>query len=230
MTGQLVYETSRPGLKKQTRSVRQIVPAHTTRVMGGHPIELSFNEMPNKHSHIIFELEKGTLYYNDTRMFGFLLYFPDWKSLEKSGAFDAHGVDPLSPEFTLDHFAQGLKKKKARLKTVLMDQGVVVGLGNIYCDETCFRAGVLPTRGTDSLTKAEIEKLYEAIKTIIPKAIELHGSSISDYLLADGSRGNYARELMVYGRGGEKCLRCKRILTKTVINSRTTVYCGKCQR
>lgn len=220
MTGQLVYED-----KAKHRS-----PQKTTRVIGGHPIELSYQEMPHKHTHIIFQLQKGTLYYNDTRMFGYLLYFPSWEALEKSGAFETYGVDPFHSDFTVDYFKQGMKKKKTKLKTVLMDQGIVVGLGNIYCDEVCFYAGVSPLRSTGSLKARDMEKLYLGIKEILPKAIELHGTSMSDYLLADGSRGNYARELKVYGRGGEPCVRCGNILKSTTINSRTTVYCEKCQK
>ena len=111
-----------------------------------------------------------------------------------------------------------------------MGQKVVTGLGNIYADESAFGSGISPLRQVASLKPVEIKKLYLAINKILARAIELGGSSIADYLLADGSRGNYARELKVYGRSGEKCLRCGNILSEIQINNRTTVYCSKCQK
>ncbi|MEK7140244.1 MAG: DNA-formamidopyrimidine glycosylase family protein, partial [Patescibacteria group bacterium] len=118
-------------------------------VSGGHPIELSERELPNKHTHIIFELEKGTLFYNDTRMFGYLLYYPNLQSFESENHFGLYGLEPLSKEFTPKYFYDALKKigirpRRIRLgrkiKSVLMDQKIVTGLGNIYADESLFEA------------------------------------------------------------------------------------------
>ena len=213
MSGQLVYQAKNPKEKK---------------VWGGHPIEITEQKLPHKHSHVIFKLSRGTLYYNDTRMFGYLLYYP---SLADAGShFETYGLDPITPEFTLKKFAEGLQNKKGKLKTVLMGQTVVTGVGNIYADESLFRAKIHPLRNASSLKPAEIKNLYTAIKKILRRAIELGGSSVADYLLADGSRGNYARELKVYGRGGLPCTRCGTILSEIQVNNRTTVYCKKCQK
>ncbi len=197
---------------------------------GGHPIELSRSELPNKHTHIIFELSRGTLFYNDIRTFGYLLYFKDNKELEKAEPFKNIGPEPLSDDFTLEYFREALKTKRSKLKAVLLGQSVVAGLGNIYADEVCFLAGARPTRNTASLKPEEIKKLYSAIKKILPRAITLGGSSVATYMLLDESRGNFAREHKVYGRGGEKCVNCGKKLKSVTAAGRTTVFCVSCQR
>lgn len=212
MTGQLVYVGA------------------SSRVDGGHPIKESDRELPNKQTRIIFHLDKGTLYYNDTRQFGYLLYYPDEAAFQKENHFELHGPEPLNPEFTEEYFVSALKKRTGVVKPVLMGQEVVVGLGNIYADEVCFAAGVRPTRKISSLKRGEIGRLYWAIRSILKRAIELGGSSVSDHRLADGSRGNYAREHKVYGRSGEACLVCGSLLKTVQCGGRTTVYCPRCQR
>jgi formamidopyrimidine-DNA glycosylase len=215
MTGQLVYQS-----KNEDESP----------VFGGHPIDLAKEKLPSKHSHIIFELEDGTLYFNDTRMFGYVLYFPNMQALEAEEHFKDLGIDPFDTDFTLENFKKGLLNRKSKLKSVFLSQEVVIGLGNIYADEVCFEAGVRPDRLCNSLKPKEIQALYQAILRIIPLAVDLGGSSIANYLLADGSRGNYAREHKVYNRGGKPCFVCGNTLEKMVINSRTTVFCPKCQK
>ena len=213
MTGQLVYQDD-----KQNK------------VLGGHPIEVSESQLPNQHSHIIFELDQGILCYNDVRMFGYVLLYPDLDTIYKLGHFDKIGLDPFDAKFTEEYLSKGLKTKKSKLKTVLLEQSIVTGLGNIYADEVCFKSGILPTRIANTLTKKEIHKLYQAILEIIPKAVEMGGSSIANYIMADGSRGTYAREHKVYGKSGKLCVQCNNNLQKTIINSRTTVFCQFCQK
>ena len=200
------------------------------KVDGGHPIRISETVLPNPHTRLIFELGKGILYYNDTRMFGYLLYYPSEAHLDEAGHFRNLGLEPLDAAFTLAYFRGSLRARKARLKSVLMDQAVVTGLGNIYADEVCFLAKVRPNRRVSSLSAAEAGRLHRAILTVLPRAIAAGGSSVVSYRLADGSRGNYAREHKVYGRAGEKCFRCGSVLKKTAINNRTTVFCAKCQK
>jgi formamidopyrimidine-DNA glycosylase len=220
MSGQFVYL---PSHKATARQAKQ-------KVMGGHPIELSETKLPNKHSHIIFELDHGVLYYNDTRMFGYLLYYPSVKDFEKDKHFDLYGVEPLSKEFTFEHFYNSLKKKTGKIKTVLMDQKIVTGLGNIYADESLFEAKIRPDRKASSVTSAEAKKLHTAIIRIISRAIKVGGSSVATYRLLDNTRGNYAREHKVYGKAGEKCTNCHKILLPTVVGGRTTVFCPRCQK
>ncbi len=197
---------------------------------GGHPIELSETELPNKHTRVIFELSKGTLYYNDPRMFGYLLYYPDIEALIKTNHFHKLGLEPFDSHFDLTYFEKELKARKSKIKTVLMDQSVVTGLGNIYCDEALFAAGIHPARPANSLKPNEIKKLYISIRHILQKAIEAGGSSVVSYRLVDGSRGNYAREHRVYNKAGKPCVICGEELKKTVINGRTTVFCASCQK
>lgn len=213
MTGQLVYQEDGQRL-----------------ALGGHPIEASEHELPNKHSHIIFELERGTLFYNDVRMFGYLLLYDSYDQLTSEQHFDNLGVDPLSEEFTLEVLQSGLSERKAKLKTVLMNQEVVTGLGNIYADEACFAAGVRPDRTCNSLSEAELVTLHAEIQRIIRTAVDQGGSSVANYIMADGSRGTYAREHKVYGKGGKECLVCGNALVKTTMNNRTTVFCLHCQQ
>jgi len=213
MTGQLVYKER--GKKPIT---------------GGHPIELSESELPNKHTRLVFHLGKGTLFYNDVRMFGYLLYYRSLEEAQRLGHFSDLGVEPLDDAFTLEYFRDALKARKGTLKKVLMDQKVVTGLGNIYADEVAYEAGVRPMRQIAKVTSVEIEKLYKAIRRTIEAAIHLGGSSVADYLLADGSRGNYAREHKVYGKTGEKCSKCGKKLLTIQLNGRTTVYCPHCQK
>ena len=111
-----------------------------------------------------------------------------------------------------------------------MDQKAVTGLGNIYADESLFAAGIRPDRSAASLTFREIKKLHTAIQDIIRRAIGAGGSSVATYRLLDETRGNFAREHQVYGKSGTPCPRCRRPLQKTVIQSRTTVFCPHCQR
>jgi formamidopyrimidine-DNA glycosylase len=217
MTGQLVFKPYK-------------LSAGEKLVSGGHPIELSVSTLPNKHTYITFQFENGTLFYNDVRQFGYLLYFPSIEHAINDGHFAKLGFEPLESDFILKGFESAILKKTGNLKKVLLEQEVVVGLGNIYADEVCFAAKVRPDRLAKTLTKKEIKALYDAIIVIIPKAVELGGSSIADYLLADGSRGNYAREHKVYGRGGKECLVCGNVLSRVINAGRSTVFCSKCQK
>ncbi len=213
MTGQLVY-----------------VENGKNKALGGHPIEISESTLPNKHSHIVFNLDKGTLFYNDIRMFGYVLYYEKMSNLLENNHFKYLGLEPWDTEFTLDFLYKSLNKSNSKLKTVLMNQKVVVGLGNIYVDEVCFRCKIRPDRISSSLTLSEVELLYENIIKVFDRAIELGGSSVANYIMADGSRGTFAREHKVYGRGGKECLVCGNILNKSTINNRTTVMCLSCQK
>jgi formamidopyrimidine-DNA glycosylase len=212
MTGQLVYK-----------------PKVGDLVTGGHPIQESDSVLPNKHSFVIWELTDGTLFYNDVRQFGYVLFYDSYNAILADGHFSDLGVEPLEDNFTLEEFSK-IKKKTGILKSVLLGQSVVVGLGNIYCDEVCFAAKVRPTRRCNTLTKKEIERLYVEAKRILHLAVENNGSSIANYLLGDGSRGNYANFHLVYGKKGKNCAVCGSPLSDMKIGSRTTIFCKKCQK
>ncbi len=224
MTGQFAYSPFEASAKKGKPQKKK------ESMVGGHPIEISETTLPNKHTHIIFYLDKGTLYYNDTRMFGYVLYYKNEKEFAKENHFKKYGLEPVDKNFTPKYFAENLNKKKSVIKKVLLDQDIVTGVGNIYADESLFEAGILPTRNANTLNKEEVSKLHKAINRIIRKAIKVGGSSVATYRLIDSSRGNYAREHKVYGKDGEECFICKTKLQKTLIGSRTTIYCKKCQK
>jgi len=214
MTGQFVYKAN----------------SGTKKIIGGHPIELSESTLPNKHTHIVFKLENGTLYYNDTRMFGYVLYFPNLEKFEKAEHFANLGKEPFDKTFTEEYFIESLKAKKTKIKSVLMSQDIVTGVGNIYTDESLFESGIDPCRMASSLKPNEIKKLHKNIIDIMKRAIKAGGSSVATYRLLDESRGNYAREHKVYGKVGKNCVHCKKPLEKILINNRTTIFCPKCQK
>lgn len=215
MTGQLVF-----------------VGSNKKPVQGGHPIQESEKKLPHKHTYIIFELNNGTLYYNDVRQFGYVLYYENQQVLDTEKHFDGIGIEPFDKEFTLEYFQTEIEKlKKRKLKTpikkILLDQKIVVGCGNIYCDEVCFASGVLPTRPISKLDNLEIKKIYQNIIAILDKAINSGGSSIANYLLADGKRGNYADYHNVYQKTGSGCKKkgCNGVIKKITLAGRGTHFC-----
>lgn len=197
------------------------------KIVGGHPIELSETILPNKHTHIIFKLDRGTLYYNDTRMFGYVLYYPNKETVLKEKHFNTYGAEPLSKEFTLEYFSNSLKNKRGKIKPVLMDQKIVTGVGNIYTDEALFETCIHPERQASSLSKTEVKNLYKAIIRILKRATKLGGSSVATYRLLDATKGNYAREHKVYGKEGERCKKknCRGVIERKLINGRSTHFC-----
>ena len=213
MTGQLVY----------------VDTEHEQSVWGGHPIELTEARVPHKHSHLIWNLDHGQLIYNDVRKFGYVLYYPDQERLDKAGHVQRMGREPLAESFTKEYLCSKLQETGRSLKSALMDRDIVAGLGNIYVDETAHQAGIDPRRAANTLSQEECGKLHTAIQRILSRAIEMGGSSVANYILADGSRGTYAREHQVYNRAGQACLTCSTPLEKTEITSRTTIYCPNCQ-
>src|SRR3989338_2928363 len=190
---------------------------------GGHPQPPPGTELPNKFSHIIFDFNDGShLYFNDMRQFGYMKLV-DKK--EKERIFSEYGLEPLSKEFTLTAFKKLVAGKKTPIKKILTDQKYIAGIGNIYADEACFSAGILQTRLGSSLSELEIKKLYIACKSILKKAVAKRGTTFRDFRDASGARGNFVKFLKVYGRAGEKCLRCKKsIIKKSRLGGRSTAY------
>ncbi len=225
MTGQLVFApTTSPNLSLQKERNNSII--------GGHPIQESEIKLPHKHTYIIFHLDNGTLYYNDVRQFGYVLYFENENILTEEKHFENIGLEPFDKNFTLKYFKteiEKLKKKKSNLpiKKVLLEQKIVVGCGNIYCDEVLWHSSVLPTRLCKNLNENELEKIYNNIKIILHDAIESGGSSVANYLLADGSRGNYAHSHKAYKKDGQKCeyQKCKGVIEKINFIGRGTHFC-----
>lgn len=186
------------------------------------------NIPPAKHTHLIFVLDNGReLRFNDVRKFG-LVYLLDQGRYEEAGGLATLGPEPLDPRFTEDELTRRLKDKKTNLKSFLLDQQQIAGLGNIYADETLFTAGLNPERNTGSLSSAEITRLYQALRSTLQEGIELRGTTFRDYVDGTGAKGGYQERLKVYGRSGQKCI-CGNILLKKKLAGRTTVFCPNCQ-
>ncbi len=224
MTGQLVFKPS--SSKNLTPD-----PRGSGVVFGGHPILETEMSLPHKHTHIIFTLDNGTLYYNDVRQFGYVLYYNDKNILEKENHFEGVGIEPFDKNFTLKYFTENIKNKTTPIKKLLLDQTVVVGCGNIYCDEVLWASSVLPQRPGNKIKVDEAKLIYENIKRILNKAIESGGSSVANYLLADGKRGNYADFHMAYKKEGTRCQfkvgkkQCSGTIKKITFAGRGTHFC-----
>jgi formamidopyrimidine-DNA glycosylase len=181
--------------------------------------------------HIIYTFEDGTqLKHYDFRRFGYVKLVRR-EEVETYLDKEGFGPEPLDKKFTLEVFRELLKKKpKALIKPLLMDQTFIAGVGNIYAQEACFFAQILPTRRVGSLNDEEIKRLYEGLKKILKEAINYRGSSVDSYVDALGKPGNYVSKLKVYGRGRKKCLRCGSLLKEAKLAGRSTVWCPKCQK
>ena len=197
-------------------------------VAGGHNWP-KVDDLPNKYSHIIFTFDDNSkLFFNDLRQFGYLKLV---NKADKQKAVDRHGLQPTDKEFTLKNFKALVKGRRAVLKAFLLNQQIISGIGNIYADEICFRAKVMPSRHLDTLSQDEIRRLWQASKYIIKKAIDKKGTTFSDYRNADGGRGGFADFLKVYGRQDKKCLNCKKSNIKKIkLAGRGTHFCPSCQK
>jgi formamidopyrimidine-DNA glycosylase len=191
-----------------------------------------------KHEHIVFHLGDGTsVRYTDARRFGYMDLIPT-KGLDSHALFKGLGVEPLSGAFTADWLATRLKGKATSIKSALIDQRLIAGLGNIYACEALFRAGISPMRLAGSLvTKSGkptkmTEALVAAVKAVLEDAIKAGGSSLRDYRRADGRIGRFQHRFKVYGREGKPCSRkgCGGTVRRIVQGGRSTFYCPTCQR
>ena len=173
-----------------------------------------------KHTHAVLRLASGReLRFVDPRRFG---------RLSVTHGFQAAGSEPLEVE--LERFVRLFRGRKTPIKSALLNQKLLSGVGNIYADESLFRAGVRPRRRAASLTREDLRRLYLAVQEVLKEAIALGGSSISDYVDADGEEGFFQLQHRVYGREGEPCLACKTPIKRVVIAGRSSHYCPKCQR
>jgi len=169
------------------------------------------------------------LHFEDMRVFGRLWYkAPKQKWEEVVTALAELGPEPLT-DWTAELLGQALAKKKQAIKSALLDQTVVAGIGNIYADESLFRAGIHPLRPAGSLKKPELERLVIEVRKVLNNAIKNRGSSFSDYTDADGVNGNYQNKALVYGREGEKCRVCTMKIERLKIGGRSSHFCLECQ-
>jgi len=181
----------------------------------------------HKHDRIMFDLDDGSqLVFSDMRKFGYVRSFAsgeleNWAFLQKAGP------EPL--ETSPADLADLIKGRKAVIKGLLLNQSVVVGVGNIYADESLFRAGIHPATRADRVSRAKVLKLFSELQSVLRQAIAENGSSISDYVNADGDAGSFQNSFNVYGKKGQECPTCKTSLEVAKVAGRTSTFCPKCQ-
>ncbi|MUK86885.1 DNA-formamidopyrimidine glycosylase [Ornithinibacillus sp. L9] len=183
-----------------------------------------------KHTHVIFRFTDGEeLRYNDVRKFGTMHVFPKGQEFSDK-PLNQLGPDPFDETFTFDYFYQKLKKTNRVIKSVLLDQTVVAGLGNIYVDETLFRAGVHPLKKANKLTKKEVKMVQEQAILTLKEAVAQGGTTIRSYVNGQGEMGMFQQELFVYGQENKACKKCGKPVIKMKVGGRGTHVCPSCQR
>jgi len=212
MTGQLLYQ-----------------PPKGEAVMGGHP-DMRYMGLPGRVTRVIIYFEDGhTLYFNDMRTFGGMKVLPVLE-VQHEKFLQRLAPEPHHEAFTEEYLWNLLQRRpKSILKGLLLDQAAIAGLGNIYADESCFRAGILPMRRAGSLSQEEAIRLFHAIRTTLDLALEHGGSSSRDYLNAVGAKGTYLDVAQVYHRHGKPCVVCGAPIQQVRCAGRSTHFCTNCQ-
>jgi formamidopyrimidine-DNA glycosylase len=220
---------SSPVRKKSSRKSSKAEPSAISSVtaqwivhlgMTGRMLVCKSDDALEKHTHAVARLASGReLRFVDPRRFG---------RLSVTQGFAAAGSEPLEVEF--DRFVELFRGRKTPIKSALLNQKLLSGVGNIYADESLFRAGIRPRRRAASLTRKELSRLYATVQEVLREAIAAGGSSISNYVDADGEKGFFQLQHRVYGRENEPCLACKTPIKRIVIAGRSSHYCQKCQK
>lgn len=234
MTGQLIYracgEESGENYIEMIQAGDFKTSLYTEKSFaGGHPTDSFFSKLPNKQTRVLFEIESGTLYFNDQRKFGFC------KIIETDEVLQDEFIKKLAKEpwqISVEEFKKNLlHHKNAEVKPTILDQTVIAGLGNIYADEALFLAKIHPERLVSTLTDHEIETLLESAKTVMQRSIDSGGSTMATYVKADGTRGDYLQKFaQVFRREGEPCNRCGTEIIKIKVAGRGTHLCPNCQK
>ncbi len=198
-------------------------------VMGGHPEKSYLEPHPHRHTRFSFALSDGSqLFFNDLRKFGKIQIVPA-AELAEVRFIKTLAPEPASPEFTVDYLTQKLAKRTSPIKPLLLDQTIIAGLGNIYADESLFRAKILPLRPANSLSTEELVALHAAIKETLEIALKHGGSSSRDYVDAVGNKGTFLAVATVYHRTGLPCVVCGSPIERIKLGGRSTHFCANCQ-
>lgn len=217
MTGQLTYSPAE--YREEAAFVRTVTGLEKPR--GVHPVD--------RHTHLVIRLEGGArVLFRDPRTFGklFLVEGHAWAGHPRLRILGGEPLEVRTADFLRRHYPADSARP---VKALLLDQGFLAGVGNIYADEALFRSGIHPSLPARDLTEAQRIRLLESVKAVLRKGIRNFGTSFSDYRKPDGSEGGNYERLLVYGRGGLPCRRCKAVLRKTVVAQRGTVHCPECQ-
>lgn len=215
MTGQLTYRD----------------PQREDRPFQRHPttgLQRTLQHEVDAHTHVSLELDGGgALHYRDIRKFG-KLRLAD--SAQRLAQLARMGPDPLTDAWQWERFLVQVKKTHRPIKAVLLDQAVAAGVGNIYADEALFLAGIRPSSRAHRLSAARLKKLFEAVPQVLQQGIHYGGTTLSDYLDAEGNPGSNQEQLWAYGRYGQPCRRCGTTVEKSTVAQRTSSWCPRCQR
>jgi formamidopyrimidine-DNA glycosylase len=212
LTGQLIYQDK------------------DKRVFGGHPTPDWVGKLPSKHTRVVIDFTDGSkLFFNDMRVFGWLKVVESEKELEKE-LVGFKGLEPLTKEFTEENFAKKLQRTSRPIKLALMDQALIAGVGNIYCNDALWEAKISPIKPAKKLGSSEIKKLKESLEKVLNLGIKYGGASENTYRQLSGFGGKYQEHFLVYQRQGKPCLRCKTPIKKIQLGGRGTYFCPKCQK
>ena len=196
--------------------------------MSGSLRVLTDNSPPQKHDHIDLVFTDGVrLRFNDPRRFGCWLWHEDPGNHPLLASL---GPEPLGPDFNGPYLFRKSRNRKTPIKSFLMDNRIVVGVGNIYANEALFKTGIHPSRPAGRISAARYHQLSEAVRETLSAAILMGGTTLRDFVNSEGKPGYFAQSLLVYGRGGAPCVECQRPLREIRMNQRSTVYCTHCQR
>ena len=218
LRGQLVKLVERHGKFIVITLDRGVLVVHL-----GMTGKLLLDSEPGPYARAVFQLDRGLLVYDDVRHFGRI----EWSEQLPARAA---GLGPDALNISFDDFRALLKARRSAVKPLLLNQRFLRGMGNIYTDEALFEARIHPQAIASSLSKARASRLHAAMLDILATAIRLKGSSISDYVDADGQRGSFQQQHQVYGRAGDACPICGTPIRRIVVGQRGTHYCPKCQR
>lgn len=182
------------------------------------------------HDHMDLVTNRGVLRLHDPRRFGAVVWAPSEDSPQAQKLLGRLGVEPLNGQFDVTAFADALKKRQSAIKQVLLAGDVVVGVGNIYASEALFMAGIRPTTKAARLSRPRVARLHKAIVEVLTRAVQQGGSSLKDFVSAEGRTGYFQLEAAVYGRAGEPCRVCSTPIKSMLQGQRTTFYCPVCQK
>ena len=196
---------------------------------GGHPSDSFFDKLPNKQTRVIFEMDDGTLFFNDQRKFGFFKLIPT-AEVEKDKFIKSLAKEPW--EISVEEFyGKLMRHKNSPIKAVILDQKVICGLGNIYADEALYDQKIHPKTPAGNLSKKQAAGLIRAAQKVMDRSIDSGGSTMATYVKADGTKGDYLEKFArIFRRDGESCMRCGTEIEKIRVAGRGTHICPKCQQ
>lgn len=202
-------------------------------IAGGHSLsgggEIDWAQLPGKHTRMWLEFSgQARLFFNDVRRFGEMFFVTE---PDKEKILSRFGPDVFDGQFTLDIFTRAVARSSASIKSLLLNQTLLSGIGNIYADEICFAARIHPQTPARDLSVQQLQALYRSTVRVIRRSVELRGTTFRDYMDLSGRRGNFFDSLQVYGRGGRDCRRCRQAVVATIkVAGRTTAFCPFCQK